>query len=84
MTRQENYENEKMALDERFGTIDNRIIKIDLSMMKIICPRSNVQARSYVGLTNYLFRVYGTTVFITSQRRPTPEGITIIRNDNEQ
>lgn len=71
MTRIEQYEKEKRALDERLGLIDNKVVRVDLSLMKILCPRANSQARSYIGLTNYCFRVYGATIIITSQRNPT-------------
>ena len=64
-----NYENEVAAIEERYGGITDRTITIDLSVMKTLCPRSKAQARSYVGLTNYCFRVYGATINITSQRK---------------
>lgn len=69
MSRQEHYENEKMALDDRFGSIDGRLIKVDLSILKSICPRPHAQSRSYLGLSNYLYRVYDVTMMITTQKQ---------------
>lgn len=69
MSRQEHYENEKMALDDRFGAIDGRLIKVDLSILKSICPRPHAQSRSYLGLSNYLYRVYDVTMMITTQKQ---------------
>lgn len=66
-----NYENEIAAISEKYGSIVNRVLTIDLALLKLLCPRSCPQARSYIGLTNYCFRVYGATIIITSQRNPT-------------
>lgn len=69
MSRQKQYDVEKVVLDEKFGTIDGRTIKVDLSTLKTICPRPHAQSRSYLGLKNYLSRVFDANLVVTTQKQ---------------